>query len=138
MKQLLLAAFLFQCITASPQSIIKGKANNEDENVISNATVILKSGRISTTALADSNGVFTIDNLASGTYQLEVSSSGFDSYEARVRMKENEALDLGVLKLIGRYNQLQNVEVMGRTSRKYSSDYSFGATKTATLNKDIP
>ncbi|MFB3388402.1 TonB-dependent siderophore receptor [Flavobacterium sp. LAR06] len=35
-------------------------------------------------------------------------------------------------------NELQTVEIMGRSTRKYNSDYSFSATKTATLNKDIP
>lgn len=34
--------------------------------------------------------------------------------------------------------QLQLVEITGRLARAYNSDYSFSATKTATLNKDIP
>lgn len=34
--------------------------------------------------------------------------------------------------------QLQLVEITGRVSRKYNSDYSFSATRTAALNKDIP
>jgi iron complex outermembrane receptor protein len=33
---------------------------------------------------------------------------------------------------------LQQVEIVGRLSKKYVSDYSFSATRTATLNKDIP
>lgn len=33
---------------------------------------------------------------------------------------------------------LQTVEVVGRTAQKYNSDYSFSATKTAILNKDLP
>jgi len=35
-------------------------------------------------------------------------------------------------------NELQTVEIVGRSTRKYNSDYSFAATKTASLNKDIP
>ncbi|RED22577.1 iron complex outermembrane receptor protein [Flavobacterium cutihirudinis] len=35
-------------------------------------------------------------------------------------------------------NELQTVEIVGRSSKKYNSDYSFSATKTAALNKDIP
>ena len=35
-------------------------------------------------------------------------------------------------------NELQTVEIVGRSSKKYNSDYSFAATKTAALNKDIP
>ncbi|MFB9110371.1 TonB-dependent siderophore receptor [Flavobacterium gyeonganense] len=35
-------------------------------------------------------------------------------------------------------NELQTVEIIGRSTKKYYSDYSFAATKTAALNKDIP
>ena len=35
-------------------------------------------------------------------------------------------------------NELQTVEIIGRSTKKYNSDYSFAATKTAALNKDIP
>ena len=34
--------------------------------------------------------------------------------------------------------ELQTVEIVGTKSRKYFGTYSFSATKTATLNKDIP
>ncbi|WP_026729563.1 TonB-dependent siderophore receptor [Flavobacterium denitrificans] len=37
-----------------------------------------------------------------------------------------------------RKNELQTVEIVGRSTKKYNSDYSFAATKTAALNKDIP
>lgn len=35
-------------------------------------------------------------------------------------------------------NELQTVEIVGRSTKKYNSDYSFAATKIAALNKDIP
>ncbi|WP_433777868.1 TonB-dependent siderophore receptor [Flavobacterium anhuiense] len=35
-------------------------------------------------------------------------------------------------------NELQTVEILGRSTKKYNSDYSFSATKIAALNKDIP
>ena len=34
--------------------------------------------------------------------------------------------------------ELQTVEITGRSTKKYNSDYSFATTKTAALNKDIP
>jgi len=40
--------------------------------------------------------------------------------------------------LAAKVNELQTVEIVGRSTRKYNSDYSFSATKTASLNKDIP
>ena len=44
----------------------------------------------------------------------------------------------GQAQIISDSAQLQLVEITGRVTRKYNSDYSFGATRTATLNKDIP
>lgn len=35
-------------------------------------------------------------------------------------------------------NQLQTVEITGRVSKDYNSDYSFSATRISALNKDIP
>lgn len=35
-------------------------------------------------------------------------------------------------------NKLQTIEIIGRATKKYNSDYSFSATKIAALNKDIP
>lgn len=39
---------------------------------------------------------------------------------------------------VNKLSQLQLVEITGRVARKYNSDYSFSATKTAAVNKDIP
>lgn len=49
-----------------------------------------------------------------------------------------EATDTGQAVSISRTSELQLVEVSGRVARKYTSDYSFSATRTAALTKDIP
>lgn len=138
MKHLLLIALLIQTLFASAQSTLKGKANNEGNTGISNATVQVKSGSITKTTQSDSTGLFTLQNLAAGNYRLMITAAGFDAYEQLVKINENQLLDAGSINLVMRYNELQTVEVTGRIARKYSSDYSFSATKTATLNKDIP
>lgn len=43
-----------------------------------------------------------------------------------------------VNKIADTVHQLQLVEITGTIARKYNSDYSFSATKTAALNKNIP
>jgi iron complex outermembrane recepter protein len=60
-------------------------------------------------------------------------------------MKQKALLFLLLLASVCMYGQknkdtlhLQTVEVVGRSAQKYSSDYSFSATKTAILNKDLP
>lgn len=60
-------------------------------------------------------------------------------------MKQKALLFLLLLASVCIYGQknndtlhLQTVEVVGRSAQKYSSDYSFSATKTAILNKDLP
>lgn len=138
MKQLFLAAFIFQCIGAAAQAVIKGKATSESKTGISSATVNLLSGKKLKTVAADADGNFVLENVTAGSYQLQLSAVGFDNYEALIRVKENEVIDLGVINMITNSKQLQTVEVVGRSAKKYNSDYSFAATRTATLNKDIP
>ncbi|AWK05542.1 TonB-dependent siderophore receptor [Flavobacterium crocinum] len=52
--------------------------------------------------------------------------------------KVRDSISKDSLELESKRNELQTVEIIGRSTRKYNSDYSFSATKTATLNKDIP
>lgn len=63
-------------------------------------------------------------------------SSGYLQAQTNTQTKDSIAQDS--IKMDNKLNELQNVEIIGRSTRKYSSDYSFGATKTASLNKDIP
>ena len=52
--------------------------------------------------------------------------------------KVNDSIANDSIKTEAKLNELQTVEIVGRSSKKYNSDYSFAATKTAALNKDIP
>ncbi|HEX8016880.1 MAG TPA: TonB-dependent receptor plug domain-containing protein, partial [Flavobacterium sp.] len=58
--------------------------------------------------------------------------------KAQTNTKSNDSIAKDSIKTEAKLNELQAVEIIGRSTRKYNSDYSFGATKTATLNKDIP
>lgn len=61
-------------------------------------------------------------------------ASSFYSLNAQNNPKIKDSIRKDSLKR----NELQTVEIVGRSTRKYNSDYSFSATKTASLNKDIP
>src|SRR3954469_17836096 len=50
----------------------------------------------------------------------------------------NDSIVKDSVKTKSKVNELQTVEIVGRSTKKYNSDYSFAATKTAALNKDIP
>ncbi len=75
----------------------------------------------------DADGAFTLD----GTGILQVSHVGYRT----LKRKAGEGL---TLELVAEVSELQTVEVVGRVAKAYNSEYSFSATKIATLNKDIP
>jgi iron complex outermembrane receptor protein len=52
--------------------------------------------------------------------------------------KVTDSIAKDSIKTEAKLNELQTVEIVGRSTKKYNSDYSFAATKTAALNKDIP
>lgn len=55
-----------------------------------------------------------------------------------VNKKISDSIPKDSVKVKTEHTQLQTVEIIGRSTKKYNSDYSFAATKTAALNKDIP
>jgi len=129
---------LIQGINASAQTVIKGKAIAENKEGISNASIKIVSGKNNKTTTANLNGEFLLENVSAANYQLQITAVGFETYEVLVKVKDKEVIDLGNLVLFYKSNQLQTVEVIGRTTKSYNSEYSFGATKTAMAVKDIP
>jgi iron complex outermembrane receptor protein len=65
-----------------------------------------------------------------------LSSSYLQAQNNNEKTKDSIAQDS--IKMETKRNELQTVEIIGRSTKKYNSDYSFAATKTAALNKDIP
>lgn len=78
--------------------------------------------------VTDSTGSFTLE----GSGILVVSSVGYKPW----RVKASNAFMS--IELFPEATQLQTVEVTGRVSRDYNSDYSFSATRISALNKDVP
>jgi iron complex outermembrane receptor protein len=65
--------------------------------------------------------------------------TGIQSIQSQtINEKIQDSIAKDSIKMEAKQNELQTVEIIGRSTKKYYSDYSFAATKTAALNKDIP
>lgn len=139
MKPLLLSILFIVTRTAAwSQLSFTGTVISEEKQNISNATITLLNSAGNRSTTTDNEGEFLITNVAKGKYTVTVSHIGYETFTQVVTIDENVTTRKFRAVLIVESRQLQTVEVLGRTSRKYNSDYSFSATKTATLNKDIP
>ncbi|MFA9193182.1 TonB-dependent siderophore receptor [Flavobacterium sp. FBOR7N2.3] len=127
MKQFFIFLFLFTATYTVQSQQITGKITDSNSNkAIVGATVkLLKTDQETTT---DQEGNFTLE----GKGMLEIS---FTSYKTLRVKSTSEFLTIA---MESNSNELQTVEIIGLSTRKYNSDYSFSATKTAALNKDIP
>lgn len=69
---------------------------------------------------------------------LIISAVQFQSSKQAIRISSNQILDVGVIKLNYHVRQLESVEITGRLSKSYKSDYSFFGNKTETPSINIP
>lgn len=127
MKNIFYILFLTGLANQIQAQEIKGKVidSNSKETIIGASVQLLNSDK---ETITDSDGNFTIE----GQGILEISFVGYQT----IRVKSGS----GFLTIALQFdrNELQTVEIVGRSSKKYNSDYSFAATKTAAVNKDIP
>lgn len=139
MKQLLFSlVFILITIVSRGQLSFSGNVISEEKQKISNATVRLFNSNLNLTKGTNSDGSFLFNNLKKGNYTVSVSHVGYETFTELVKIDENAIKTNFIAQLIAENKQLQTVEVVGRNAKKYSSEYSFGATKTAALNKDVP
>lgn len=127
MKIIYFILFLFLSVTSLQAQQIAGKITDAStRDAVAGVTIVnLETGE-KTISLFD--GSFSLNK--GGT--IEIVASGYKTIRVKTSSK---FLDITIEPIL---NELQNVEILGRSSRKYNSDYSFSATKTATLNKDVP
>ena len=137
MKQKLLLFFaLLMAGTVFSQNSIRGRITGEDNAPVSNATISIHQKSKVFSVTANEGGYYEKTGLSSGKYQLNVSTVGFENASETVVLNNN-SIELNFVLVVSSV-QLQSVEVIGRSTRKYNSDYSFSATRTAILNKDLP
>ncbi|WP_204324574.1 hypothetical protein, partial [Stenotrophomonas maltophilia] len=68
-------------------------------------------------------------------YTITVSAVGYNSFSQNYLLNSSDGLKLDPIVLTPANEELQTVEVVGTNAKKYYGNYSFSATKTATLNK---
>ncbi len=134
---LIILSFLF-AIQIQAQQSFSGTIASETKENIPGAVVQLKNKSFSKQVISKSDGSFFIDVPSAGSYVLNVSALGYEIFSETVVVNEKSKNTAFQVVMIPGYKELQKVEVTGRNAKKYNSDYSFSATRTASLNKDIP
>ena len=139
MRQLIFTLFCLLVINLSAsfgQARVTGTVLDQDEAPIIGAVVTVSGETGEKNTITDLDGIFEFTNL-DGTYdKLIIRSLGFKNYEQVL-----DASNIGTPFTITLKTDallLQSVEVVGRARTDYNSDYSFSATKTAILNKELP
>ncbi|KLT69326.1 TonB-dependent receptor domain-containing protein [Flavobacterium sp. ABG] len=127
MKHLLSLFFLIIGINYGQSQVIKGQiiAFDTKEPIAKVNIKVLQSGK---ETITDQYGNFSLE----GEGILEITSTGYKT------QRITSSSEFFTIELETTLNELQTVEIVGRATKKYNSDYSFAATKTAVLNKDIP
>jgi iron complex outermembrane receptor protein len=126
MKLICTLLFCFVSGYLQAQTITGEVRNSTTGEPIPGATVQLTDSPTGTST--DADGKFSLD----GKGTLQISFVGYKSTTVKARER------FFTVELVPDITELQTVEVVGRIAKDYNSDYSFSATKIATLNKDVP
>ncbi|WP_316734673.1 TonB-dependent siderophore receptor [Pedobacter aquatilis] len=117
----------------SAETVLAGIVSNSMGSAIQGATVRVESQNVKT----DDAGAFKIVLKRSGKFNIQISSVGYEQLKQNLEIREGSENRFSFT-LKSSSQALQQVEILGRKSTSYKTDYSFGATKTATYLKDIP
>lgn len=139
MKSSLLSILLiFFSFSVTAQISFSGIITAESKEKVSGASISIRNKQLTRKTLSKPDGSFAFELPSAGIYILEIQALGYEPYAEQVTVTTNIAEQPHTVKLIPSFKELQTVEVVGRNAKKYNSDYSFSATRTAALNKDIP
>ncbi|NTE01375.1 TonB-dependent receptor [Agrobacterium tumefaciens] len=125
-------------LAATAQVQVSGSVHDQQGNGISKATIKFKSGKDQLNLSSDSLGNFSITLPKSANYTLTISAIGYSTFFKNYPIYGLGNFKLDPIALSTADEELQTVEIIGTNGKKYYGNYSFSATKTATLNKDIP
>lgn len=131
-----LTILLFNTPSIAQDLAIKGQVIDELNQPLVGAHISLRSATDELNGISDNEGKFEFKNIKSQDYQLIISVLGYELYKKDIpQSKLGEYLTIN---LSPSATALQEVEVLGRARKDYTSDYSFSATKIAILNRDLP
>jgi iron complex outermembrane receptor protein len=112
---------------------VKGKVRTAD-GPAAFVTVGIKGLKLTQT---NANGDFLLKEVPEGNHSLLFAAIGFKSQVKRITVQAGNTFNINVV-MEADEQVLQQVEVTGRKSVGYKSDYSFSSTKTQMAIKDIP
>lgn len=125
-----------RAFSQSQTGTIRGKVTDADGNPVANATVQLK--QAGSIAVTDNNGGFVLQHLPPLMDTLLVRGVDLKLFSKKIVLGDKQTLDVGTLALSFSIKQLQDVEIYGRITHSYKSDYSFFGNKTETPLINIP
>ena len=117
------------------KAIIKGKILYADSSPAF-VSVQLKNNLKMT--VTNEKGEFILKNLHAIHDTLLITAAETQTLSLPVLLKTNKTLDLGIIKQKALLGALQDIEIKGRNTNTYKSDYSFFGSKTETPIKDLP
>jgi len=131
---------LFAINLSFSQITVKGKITDANGIPINGATISYanENSTIKNGVISEEDGNFSFELSETGDYQMTISYIGMKTQRFQKSFNQLKAYDLGNLILEEGLEQLQLVEITGRTRTDYNSDYSFSATKVAIKNKELP
>jgi iron complex outermembrane recepter protein len=136
-KILFLFLLVFATASIQAQSVVSGRVLTEGQETINGAVVELRSKAFRASVITNNEGIFLFAPVKKGNYTLTISHIGYENFTDVISVEDDQEFSKTVI-LVSQSTQLQTVEIIGRAAKKYNSDYSFSATRTSTLNKDIP
>jgi iron complex outermembrane receptor protein len=119
-----------------PHGSINGRILNYDGKPAESVSIELQ--RLKKFTFSDNYGFFMLPHLHPGVDTLIISSSEFQLFKLPVRIISGAPSGIGDIHLQYNIPLLQSVEINGRTSQSYKSDYSFFVNKIQTPSIDIP
>lgn len=125
-------------ITSLAQTSFSGKVISETKEVIKSASIRIRNKTFNQQTTSKPDGSFGFQLPSNGIYILEIQVLGYEVFSDQINISSKNVQQPYLIQLVPSYKELQTVEVVGRNAKKYNSDYSFSATRTAALNKDIP
>ncbi|WP_157258093.1 carboxypeptidase-like regulatory domain-containing protein, partial [Pedobacter ginsenosidimutans] len=134
---LLLLFCTFSLVTFA-QIKVSGKVIDAQNQAIQKANIKFKNGKDQLNTSSDSLGNFSVVLPKTANYTITISAIGYSTFNRIYSVNGIGDIKLDAIVLQSTNEELQTVEVVGTNGKKYYGNYSFSATKTATLNKDIP
>jgi iron complex outermembrane recepter protein len=135
-RKLCMLAALLAAAVGHSQTGLKGRVTGENGQPVAGATITIKQKAKQQSTSADGDGWYEAKQLNMGGADITVTAVGYETARERVVLGSGSK-ELNIVLAITA-PQLQTVEVTGRSARKYNSDYSFSATRTSILNKELP